>query len=173
MEGLTPCYGYSTFGTDPDDWPAGWDQAANHLNVSCDWEANGYRLPTEMEWMYASLGGQLSQGFTYSGSDNIENVAWYDGNSGNSIHQIGLKMPNELGLYDMSGNLWEWCWDIHGDYPAEAQSNPTGPDTGDYRDLRGGAYGSSANACENAHRGYTLPTVRQPEGGFRVIRRYN
>lgn len=117
-EGLTPCYSYRSYGTDPDVWPGNWDHNTYaNLNVFCDWKVNGYRLPTEMEWMFAARGGRQSQNFIYSGSDDLDQVGWYLDNWGaenEAIHSSGAKLPNELGLYDLSGNLWELVWDIHG-----------------------------------------------------------
>jgi sulfatase modifying factor 1 len=97
--------------------------------TQCDFSADGYRLPTEAEWEYAARGGQKSQGYIYAGSDNPGDVAWYADNSGGKIYPVAQKQPNELGLYDMSGNLFEWCWDWYGrDYYASSPaSDPTGP----------------------------------------------
>jgi len=171
QEWLTPCYSYSTYGTNPDNWPAGWNtNSANHTNVSCNWTANGYRLPTEMEWMFASKGGNQSQGYTYSGSNDIDQVAWYSSNSGFTSHTVGTKTANELGTFDMSGNVWEWCWDIYGDYPSGSQTNPTGPTSGYDRVGRGGSWPNYASGCTVSGRGYDYATSSDNYLGFRCVR---
>ena len=112
-----------------------------------------FRLPTEAEWEYAARGGKKSSHYKYSGSGNIGNVAWYKDNSGSSsTHPVGTKSPNELGIYDMSGNVWEWCSDRYGDYSAGAQTNPQGPSSGSYRVLRGGSWYNSARLCRVSYR---------------------
>ena len=119
MEGLNPCYSYNG-STNTADWNAEEMLDANWTNKEwkkfykkfiCDTNANGYRLPTLKEWQYAASGGQK---FKYSGSDNINEVGWYNENSGKKTHPVAQKRPNGYGLYDMSGNLLEWCWDFHG-----------------------------------------------------------
>jgi formylglycine-generating enzyme required for sulfatase activity len=171
QEGLTPAYSYGTYGTNPDNWPSGWNtSSSNHTNVSCNWSANGYRLPTEMEWMFAAKGGNQSQGYTYSGSNTIGNVAWYSSNSISRTWDVGLKDPNELGTFDMSGNVWEWVWDIHGTYPTGNQTNPTGPVSGSYRVRRGGGWGNYAGGCTISNRGYSGATYTSYSLGFRLIR---
>lgn len=172
-EGLTPCYSYSTDGTNPANWPAGWNtDEDNHINVSCDWSAIGYRLPSEAEWEYAARGGLQSQGYTYSGSNTIGDVAWYNRNSGNTTHTVGTKAANELGLYDMSGNVLEWAWDIYGSYPSGTQINPTGANSGSCRVKRGGGWYGSASICRVANRNdyYFGPNGSGNYIGFRLCR---
>ncbi len=171
LEGLTPCYSYSAYGTNPDDWPSGWNtNSDNHTNVSCNWTANGYRLPTEMEWMFAAKGGNQSQGYTYSGSNTIADVAWYYYNSGSRTHNVGEKTANELGTFDMSGNVWEWVWDIYGSYPSGSQNNPTGASSGSGRVKRGGSWVSSANDCTVSFRFSNDATNSNYHIGFRCVR---
>jgi formylglycine-generating enzyme len=172
-ESLQPCYSYLTYGSNPSNWPAGWSSDYhNSDNLNCDWNAGGYRLPTEMEWMFASKGGTQSQSYDYSGSDDVTAVAWYLNNSGSTTHSVGTKAPNELGIYDLSGNLLEWVWDRwEYTYPAVAQTNPHGPESG-YTDrtVRGGGYNNVANQCTLVYR--SLLTAQNGSGmGFRVCRK--
>ncbi len=171
QEGLTPCYSYSTYGTNPDSWPGGWNTSyTNHTNVSCNWAANGYRLPTEMEWQFAARGGNQTHNYTYSGSNTIGDVAWYSSNSGSTTHTVGTKAPNELGTFDMSGNVWEWCWDIYGSYPSGAQTDPHGATSGSDRVLRGGSWYYNAGHCTVSSRGYSNATRTDFDIGFRCVR---
>ncbi len=172
QEGLTPCYSYSTYGTNPDTWPAGWNtNDSNHNNVNCNWSVNGYRLPTEMEWMFAAKGGNQSQGFTYSGSNTIGNVAWYDSNSGYRTHDVGELAANELGTFDMSGNIYEWVWDIwNSSYPSGNQTNPTGPISGSHRMIRGGSWSFDASDCAVSSLGISSATNSGNDAGFRIAR---
>lgn len=159
MEGHTPVYmvGGAVYRSGEDD------------DVSVDAGARGYRLPTDSEWEYAARGGNRSKGYRYrhSGSDDVEEVAWYEGNSSGAevdIHEgrgtwpVGQKAANELGLYDMIGNVWEWCFDL----------DPDPSFMGSYRVFRGGSWGHYANCCRSAYRGYGKPDLANDYIGFRV-----
>ena len=128
-----------------------------------------FRLPTEAEWEYAARGGNKSRHYKYSGSDNIDEVAWYDGNSGSSTHAVGTKSPNELGIYDMSGNVLEWCSDWYGSYSAGAQTNPQGPSSGSFRVLRGGSWYRSARDCRVSYRSSNGPNYGINIFGLRLV----
>jgi formylglycine-generating enzyme required for sulfatase activity len=128
-----------------------------------------YRLPTEAEWEYAARGGNRSNGTKYSGSNDISGVGWYDGNSGNKTHPVGEKAANELGLYDMSGNVYEWCSDWFGDYSSSAQTNPQGPSSGTCRVLRGGGWDYDARLSRVSCRGSGTPGARYGYYGFRLV----
>ena len=128
-----------------------------------------FRLPTDAEWEYAARGGNQSSHYKYSGSGNIGNVAWYDDNSGSSTHAVGTKSPNELGIYDMSGNVWEWCSDWYGGYSAGAQTNPQGPSSGSNRVLRGGGWFSYARGCRVSLRSYCDPDFSNSYNGLRLV----
>jgi len=132
----------------------------------------GYRfcIPSEAQWEYAARGGKLSKGYIYSGSNTIEEVAWFENNSEKSTSQVGKKLKNELGIYDMSGNVWEWCKDWYDEqfYNYSLLSNPTGPIYGDYRVLRGGSWWSEAIVCRTSFRYKTLPHERTVKYGFRL-----
>jgi formylglycine-generating enzyme required for sulfatase activity len=174
-DGLTPCYSYSTYGTNPDYWPLGWDSSSTyHGMISCNWSNNGYRLPTEAEWEFAARGGIQSNGYNYCGSNSIENVAWYYSNSENTTHPVGTKQANELSINDMSGNVWEWCWDRYGIYPS-SQTNPTGASSGDTRVLRGGSIGNNSTVCTAINRSSYMPggSLGSVVIGFRVLRNAN
>ena len=128
-----------------------------------------FRLPTEAEWEYAARGGDRSKGYKYAGSNKLNEVGWYRSNSGNHTHPVGLKKPNELGLYDMSGNVLEWCEDRFGAYSNEAQTNPTGPQSGYIRVLRGGGDWGFAWYCRVSYRVSHGPGDRHVDLGLRLV----
>ena len=128
-----------------------------------------YRLPTEAEWEYAAKGGNKSKVFIYSGSNNIEDVAWYHQNSGYKTHLVGQKQSNELGLYDMSGNVWEWCSDLNGYYSSDLQINPVGPSQFSTRVNRGGSWHYREQLCRNSFRSCDHPDSRSNNLGFRLV----
>jgi len=132
-------------------------------------EGYEYRLPTEAEWEYAARGGKSGWPTTYAGSDTIDDVAWHKDNSGQKTHAVGQKQGNEQGLYDMSGNVYEWCLDWKGDYSSELQIDPVGPGTGSARVLRGGSWRSDALLCRVANRSYYAPTLTGSLFGFRAV----
>jgi len=135
-------------------------------------QVEGYRLPTEAEWEYAARGGPGSKGFKYAGSNTLSEVGWFTGNSGSKTQPVGQKKANELGLHDMSGNVWEWCHDWKGYYSASGLTNPVGPDSGSSRVYRGGSWYSSEQFCRAASRNSGTPAGSYIDGvlGFRVVR---
>jgi len=156
IEGLTPAY------------------HGSGNNITCDWNANGYRLPTEAEWEFAAKGGKNDYVTSeYSGSNNFDSVAWYNGNSGKKTQPVGTKAANSLGIHDMSGNVWEWCWDWWGNYMNGTQTDPKGPASGKYRVLRGGSYGDNAWNIRSSSRGYNNSSFRNSFIGLRLARNAN
>ncbi len=130
-----------------------------------------FRLPTEAEWEYAARGGNKSRGYKYSGSNNIYEAGWYWNNSGRETHSVGLKNPNELGIYDMSGNVWEWCndWYSRNYYSKSPYKNPNGPSSGSNRVPRGGSWSYSVGGLRCADRGFVNPSTRNSSLGFRLV----
>ncbi|MDZ4682085.1 MAG: SUMF1/EgtB/PvdO family nonheme iron enzyme [Saprospiraceae bacterium] len=129
-----------------------------------------YRLPTEAEWEYAARGGIKSKGYLYAGNNDLGEVAWYGENAGDKTHPTGKKKTNELGLFDMSGNVYEWCSDWSGDYASAAQKNPTGAKSGSLRVRRGGSWAYDPRDCRVAHRSLGTPGYRYDDVGFRLAR---
>lgn len=146
-----------------------WDEAQEFCKKLSRLTGKKYALPTEAQWEYAARGGVKSIGYKYSGSDDIDKVAWYRNNSGSSTHPVGRKQANELGLYDMSGNVEEWCSDWFDLYSSRSQTDPTGPSSGSYRVLRGGSWFSGAGGCRVSYRGGDDPDYRDSDRGFRVV----
>ncbi len=132
-----------------------------------------FRLPTEAEWEFAARGGNKSKGYKYAGSNSIDEVAWYQENTNTVTMPIAYKAPNELGLYDMSGNVEEWVYDRYGSYSGNAQNNPTGPTTGTDRVVRGGSYASPAKSCRVSKRGYAPQTDKYINTGLRIAHDYS
>lgn len=159
-----------------------WQLANSNITIYSRPDANGYRLPSEAQWEYAARGGtRYTDNFEFSGSNNINNVAWYSSNSGNTTHKKGTKSPNQLGIFDMSGNVYEWCWDTYngGAYPnSNSSCNPTAPDgteqTESYnvfrRVFRGGDWTRSASYCRVSYRNLNDPGSRRGVIGVRLCR---
>ena len=166
----------AVMGTNPSNWKGdnlpvenvSWNDVQEFITKLNAQTGKKYRLPTEAEWEYAARGGNQSKGYKYSGSNSISNIAWYDANSNKMTHIVGQKSPNELGIYDMSGNVWEWCQDWLGNYNSSFQTNPIGPSSGSYRVLRGGSWSYIARTCRVSIRGYSKPADRYNRHGFRL-----
>lgn len=132
-------------------------------------EGYEFALPSEAQWEYAARGGVKDEPSMYAGGKFASDVAWYEGISEHSSHPVGQKQPNELGLYDINGNVWEWCQDWYDSYRSNAQTNPTGPSSGSYRVYRGGGWNYSASGCRVAVRYGDTPGGRNCFLGFRVV----
>jgi formylglycine-generating enzyme required for sulfatase activity len=135
--------------------------------VAVDWTADGFRLPTEAEWECAARAGTTH---VYAGGDDVDAVAWHRGNSGSTTHPVGRKHANAWGLHDMSGNVWEWCHDLHGAYPDDTAVDPIGPAFGPDRVRRGGSWGSESGSARVANRKKNDPGHRHVYLGFRLSR---
>ncbi len=147
-----------------------WEDCQRFISKLNEITDKKFRLPTEAEWEFAARGGNKSKGYRYSGSDTIDDVAWYAGNSNFETHEVATKAPNELGIYDMSGNVWEWCQDWYSSeyYSKSPSNNRTGPDSGSNRVRRGGSWYFNARFCRVSYRGNYLPGLRDYDLGLRL-----
>ncbi|MCI6563901.1 MAG: formylglycine-generating enzyme family protein [Bacteroidales bacterium] len=151
----------------PVEWIS-WNDCQEFIRKLNALTGQHFRLPTEAEWEFACRGGNNSRGYKYSGSNYIDNVAWYLDNSGDKTHPVATKLPNELGIYDMSGNVYEWCNDWKGDYSSGAQTNPKGPYDGSDRVDRGGSWCINAVGCRSSIRSSDSPGYRYGYLGLRL-----
>lgn len=145
-----------------------WNECQTFITKLNELTGKNFRLLTEAEWEYAARGGNKSKGYKYSGSNNLGDVAWYVDNSNNTSHAMGTKAPNELGIYDMTGNVMEWVSDWKGSYSSGAQTNPTGPDSGTYRVNRGGSYGNVERLSRITNRNSIDPNMSSKTMGLRL-----
>ena len=178
--GSNPSYfssnnGYATNLQRPVEYVS-WDDCQTFITKLNELTGKTFRLPTEAEWEFAARGGKKSKGYKYAGSNTINEVAWYwynipsqsSGNQGYGTQPVATKAPNELGLYDMSGNVWEWCQDWYGDYSSESQTNPMGPASGNGRVNRGGSWFHYARRCYVSHRNDDNQSYTNYYDGFRL-----
>ena len=145
-----------------------WNDCQTFIKRLNSYTGRNFRLPTEAEWEFAARGGNYSRHYKYSGSNNLDDVAWHGDNS-DRTHPVGTKRPNELGLYDMSGNVFEWCSDWYETYSSYSQTNPTGPDSGSYRINRGGAFAYGASRHRSTDRNYSTPDTYYYFLGLRLV----
>lgn len=145
-----------------------WNECQTFITKLNELTGKNFRLLTEAEWEYAARGGNKSKGYKYSGSNNLGDVAWYIDNSNNTSHAMGTKAPNELGIYDMTGNVMEWVSNWKGSYSSGAQTNPTGPDSGTYRVNRGGSYGNVERLSRITNRNSIDPNMSSKTMGLRL-----
>lgn len=156
-----------------DEYPAynvSYEDVLSFIDLLNEKTGQTFRMPTEAEWEYAAKGGHKSLGYTYSGGNTVADVAWYEGNSSGKSHPVKTKNANELGIYDMSGNVWEWCADMYSEsYYSESPSNdPKGPETGSSRVLRGGSFGHAVTYSRTSERTKFSPNETNNYFGFRL-----
>ncbi len=167
----------AVMGSNPSNWKGNnlpveqvsWNDCQEFLGKLNNLTGMFFSLPTEAQWEFAARGGNRSRGYQYSGSDGMGAVAWYDDNSNSRTHEVGMKGFNELGLYDMSGNVCEWCHDRYGGYPDNNVSNPKGAALGEHRVCRGGGWNYVSWSCRVAIRSAELPDCRSYSLGFRLV----
>ena len=166
---LDPCYTVTGVNFDTLNFSAipTWDDS-NWNNAVCDWSKNGFRLPTEAEWEWAAMGGTTDKWAGTNVQAQLVNYAWYSANSGSKTHEVKKKQANGYGLYDMSGNVWEWCWDWYGTLPNPLPEGYSGAASGPERVMRGGSWGDVAFDAARASRGYGNPVRRNNDLGLRV-----
>lgn len=145
-----------------------WNDCQTFIQKLNSLTGQHFRLPTEAEWEYAARGGRRSIGYIYSGNNDIHSIAWYTDNSSGRTHPVALKQPNELGIYDMSGNVWEWCQDWYGSYSSSSQTNPAGVSTGNFKVYRGGGWRRAASFCRSARRNGNAPSRSNDDIGLRL-----
>ena len=163
---------YSWPGSDANDYDL-VRQSPDLVAVTWDQSANGWRLPTEAEWEYAARGGRNTRGTLFAGNDDLNLVAWYRDNSGQKARLVATKEPNELGIFDLSGNVFEWCFDRYGPYEGDDLRNPVGPLTGHQRVLRGGGHNSEEMRTLVTSRDREVPQNGYHNRGFRLVRSYS
>lgn len=148
-----------------------WNDVQRFIKILNELTGKKYNLPTEAEWEYAAKGGKESKAYRYSGGNDIDEVAWYAGNSSTRPHPVGEKKPNELGIYDMSGGMWEWCQDWYNKnyYELNESNNPVGPETGSGRVRRGGSWFTQAVNCKTSTRNNVKQDYMDDSGGFRLV----
>ena len=168
----------AVMGSNPSNWKGSkypvecvsWNDCQTFIKKLNQLTDQTFRLPYEAEWEYAARGGKQSKGYIYSGSNNIKDVAWYDNDNSGRPHMVATKEPNELGLYDMSGNVWEWCQDWYDEdfFLYSRINNPSGPSSGSDRVIRGGSWGGNATLCRVTDRNYYFPEGTGNIVGFRL-----